>query len=113
MLLSEIFDSLLFKFLLGGFIISGISFFSNNIGNTLLAGIIACIPIEMAAIVLVENKRVKSYSWHILIMTCLLVIATSINYYLINNIKLNKYKSVFISISFWFIMALIYYYLIK
>lgn len=102
-------DSILGQFLIGGLTVSGISFLSNNIGNPVLAGIVASIPIGMPSTIFVKDSQVPAYTWNLLIMTSVLVFATIINYYLVNHVKLNKYQSAGLGMSVWASLGFIYY----
>lgn len=102
-------NSLPGQFVIGGATVAGISYISNNLNNPLLAGIVASIPIGMPSTIFVEDNQLKSYTWNLLVMTSVLVLATLINYYLINHTKYTKYESVDISFSVWAGLGLIYY----
>jgi len=101
------------QFLLGGATVSTIAYFSNNLHppNTALAGLIAAMPIGMPSSVFVDNTQVAQYSWHLLIMSVVLLLSTFSNWYLISHMKLSKYSSVAISLALFWGIGLSYIYL--
>jgi len=109
MSIQKFLNSTLGKFIIGGLTVTGISFVSNNVGDTILAGIIASIPIGMPSTIFVNDNNIKSYTWNLLVMTSVLVLSTIVNYYLINHAGYNKYKSVSISMILWIIFGALFY----
>ena len=102
-------NSMMGKFIIGGLTVTGISFVSNNLGDTILAGIIASIPIGMPSTIFVNDNNIKSYTWNLLVMTSELVLSTIVNYYLINHAGYNKYESVSISMLLWITFGALFY----
>lgn len=98
------------EFIIGGLTVSGISYASNQINNTLLAGIIASVPIGMPSSIFVNDKDVLSYAWNLLVMTFILLLSTFSNWYMLSQLKYNKYSSVLISMGIWIIGGICYYY---
>lgn len=107
--LHKILNSLPVQFLIGGLTVAGISVLSNKVGDPILAGVVASIPIGMPSTIFVKDEQVKSYTWNLLVMTSVLVLATSVNYYLINHVGVDKYKSAGLSMAVWAGLGLIYY----
>jgi len=97
------------QFVIGGLTVSGISFFANSLNNPLLGGIIASIPIGMPSTIFVKDASVQSYTWNLLVMSSVLLLATFINWVLINKVKYDKYLSVFISMMVWAVIGGAYY----
>ncbi|MDA9298857.1 hypothetical protein N9P79_00660 [Crocinitomicaceae bacterium] len=112
-LIKKFFNSLAGQFIIGGLTVSGISAFSNQLGNPILAGIIASIPIGMPSTVFVKNNQIESYTWTNLVLTSVLVISTMVNYYLINHAGYDKYQSVEISMGIWTGLGIFYYLIAK
>lgn len=106
-------NSLPGQFIIGGTTVASISALSNIVGDTLLAGIIASIPIGMPSTIFIKGKNVKSYTWNLLVMTSVLVLATISNYILINHMEYDKYYAVGISMSVWALLGVIYYFVDK
>jgi hypothetical protein len=102
-------DKILGKFLIGGITVSGISYLSNNIKNTLLASMFATIPLAMPSSIFIDDNKVKSYSKHILLFDFFLLISTFQNWALLEYTKLNKYETVTLSMITYFILVYIYY----
>ena len=100
-------NSVLGHFIIGGLTVAGIAYSSNNLTNTALAGVIAAMPIGMPSSIFVDDKFVEEYSYSLLIMSIPLVIATFTNWFLISKLKINKFKSVLISLLVFFIPSLI------
>ena len=101
------------QFLLGGFTVSTIAYFSNNLHppNPALAGLIAAMPIGMPSSVFVNNAQVAQYSWHLLVMSVVLLMSTFSNWYLISHMNLSKFSSVAISLALFWGIGLSYIYL--
>ena len=109
----EAMNSLPGQFMIGGATVAGISFISNHLNNPLLAGIIASIPIGMPSTIFVKDSQVLSYTWNLLVMTSVLVLATTINYYLVNHAHYDKYESAGISFAIWAGLGAVYYFVAK
>jgi hypothetical protein len=99
--------SLVGQFLIGGITVAGIAYFSNNLTNAALAGVIGALPVGMPSSVFVDDAKVESYAYNLLIMSVPLFIATFTNWYFISKMKLNKYKSVSFSMGIFFVIALL------
>ena len=112
-IIHEAMNSLPGQFCIGGATVAGISFISNHLNNPLLAGIVASIPIGMPSTIFVKNSQIMSYTWNLLVMTSVLVLATIVNYYLINHADYNKYESAGISFAIWAGLGAVYYFVAK
>ena len=112
-LVKKFVNSLPGQFLIGGLTVAGISAFSNILNNPVLAGIVASIPIGMPSTVFVKDNQVASYTWNLLVMTSVLVLATSTNYYLVNHAGYNKYQSAVVSMAVWAGLGAICYFVEK
>ena len=53
-------DSIFGKFLIGGLTLSGITYLSNNVQNTLLASMFAAVPIAMPSTIFIHDSKVKN-----------------------------------------------------
>ena len=90
------------QFLIGGLTVAGIGFAGNNVSNKAIAGLIAAMPIGMPSSIFIDDKKVESYAYNLLIMTFVLLAATFSNWALLKYGKMDKYKSVMISMAiFW------------
>jgi len=90
------------QFLIGGLTVAGIGFAGNNVSNKAIAGLIAAMPIGMPSSIFIDDKKVESYAYNLLIMTFVLLAATFSNWALLKYAKMDKYKSVMISLGvFW------------
>lgn len=90
------------QFLIGGLTVAGIGFAGNNVSNKAIAGLIAAMPIGMPSSIFIDDKKVEQYAYNLLIMTFVLLAATFSNWALLKYGKMDKYKSVGISMAiFW------------
>jgi len=106
-------NSLFGQFIIGGLTVAGITSFSNQLHNPLLAGIVASVPIGMPSAVFVNDKELPSYSWNLLIMTSGLYLATFVFWFMFNHLKFDKYQSVSVAMSIWAGFGVIYYFFMK
>ncbi len=105
-ILNKLLTSIYGNFLIGGFTVAGISYFSNTINNTLIATLIASIPIGMPCTIFVKDEKVTSYSQQMVIMGLVLWLSVVANWYFINKRKFNKYKSVSYSMLVYLVLGL-------
>ncbi len=90
------------QFLIGGLTVAGIGFAGNNVSNKAIAGLIAAMPLGMPSSIFIDDKSVEKYAYNLLIMTIVLFAATFTNWALLKYAKMNKYRSVMISLGvFW------------
>ena len=107
-LVKNFLNSLPGQFLIGGLTVMGIAFFSNNISNTAIAGVIAGVPIGMPSTIFVEDNKAAAYMTNLLYATFILLFVTTLNWYLVAKKKINKYKSVGISMGTWVLLSVIF-----
>jgi hypothetical protein len=103
--IGEFIKSIPGQFLIGGLTVAGIAYFSNNITNAAIAGVIGAIPVGMPSSVFVDDAKVEAYAYNLLIMTIPLFLATFMNWILLSKAKFNKYKSVAYSMLFFVVSA--------
>lgn len=102
MSLHKFINSLPGQFLIGGLTVAGIGYAGNNVANKAIAGLIAAMPIGMPSSIFIDDKKVEQYAYNLLIMTFVLLAATFSNWALLKYGKMDKYKSVMISMAiFW------------
>jgi hypothetical protein len=85
------------QFIIGGLTVAGIAYFGNNATNPAIAGLIGALPVGMPSSVFVDDAKVESYAYNLMLMSIPLILATILNWYLIAKMKFTKYKSVGIS----------------
>ena len=96
------------QFIIGGLTVAGIAYFSNNVTNPAIAGLIGALPVGMPSSVFVDDSKVEGYAFNLMLMSIPLFLATILNWYLISKMKLDKYESVSYSmVSFVVIGGLI------
>ena len=90
------------QFLIGGLTVAGIGFAGNNVSNKAIAALIAAMPIGMPSSIFIDDKSVEKYAYNLVIMTFVLLAASFTNWALLKYAKMNKYRSVLISLLvFW------------
>lgn len=102
---------LIAQFIIGGLTVAGISYYSNSLTDTVLAGVIASIPIGMPTTILVKDSNVKGYATNLLWMTAVLFFVTFTSWFFITKMRYTKYKSVILSMTIWAILGLFYWYI--
>ena len=112
-IIHKILTSLPGNFFIGGFTVAAIAYFSNHLDNVALAGLIAAMPIGMPSSIFVDDNKVKEYSKNLLLMSFLLMFATTENWFFLNYTNIGKYKSVAISLSSFWILGLLYIFFVK
>ena len=93
------------QFIIGGLTVAGIAYFGNNVTNPAIAGLIGALPVGMPSSVFVDDAKVESYAYNLMLMSIPLILATILNWYLIAKMKFTKYKSVGISMLLFIIMG--------
>jgi hypothetical protein len=93
------------QFVIGGLTVSGIGYFGNIVSNPALAALIAAVPIGMPSTVFIDNSKIEGYSYNLVLMTVVLLIASLSNWLLISKLKYDKYKSVSISLLVFIILG--------
>lgn len=104
----QIINSTPIQFIIGGLTVAAISHFSNTLSNTSIAAVIAAVPIGLPSTVFVNNEKVSNYLTNLLFMTAILFLVTLECWFIHNKYKINKYKSVGISMVTWIILAILY-----
>jgi hypothetical protein len=93
-IIGKFIHSLLGQFIIGGFTVGGIAYFSNNVSNPALAGLIGALPVGMPSSIFVDDAKVEAYAYNLMLMMIPLGIGTILNWYLISKMKYTKYESV-------------------
>ena len=107
--MDNIFYTLLYRFIIGGTILSGSTWLANN-SNPLLAGILITIPLELVSLFFVSEKKIQAYAYSILIMSIATVIPV-LYYNLILPYKVLVYPfDVCSSFIVWLLVGLILYF---
>ena len=95
------------QFIIGGLTVAGIAYFGNNAANPAIAGLIGALPVGMPSSVFVDDAKVESYAYNLMLMSIPLLLATILNWYLIAKMKFTKYKSVGVSMILFIIVGAI------
>ena len=93
------------QFIIGGLTVAGIAYFGNNATNPAIAGLIGALPVGMPSSVFVDDAKVESYAYNLMLMSIPLLLATILNWYLIAKMKFTKYKSVGVSMLLFIIVG--------
>ena len=107
-MIKQFLNSLFGQFIIGGLTVAGIAYFSNNINNSAIAGLIAGVPIGLPSIVFVDDKRVASYISSLLITTGILFTVTAVCWYLVHHKKFDKFKAAQYSMGIWLTLGLLF-----
>ena len=70
---AKLFSTLVYRFIIGGIILSGSTYLANH-SNPLLAGILVTIPLELVSLFFIKESKLYSYARSILIMSIATVI---------------------------------------
>ena len=107
-MVSELLQTLIYRFFIGGFILSGATYLANN-SNPLIAGILVTIPLELVSLFFIEEKKLYSYAISILIMSIATVVPV-LYYYIIHPLKLMPgYLEILSSFCVWLIVGILLY----
>jgi hypothetical protein len=107
---AKLFSTLIYRFIIGGIILSGSTYLANN-SNPLFAGILVTIPLELVSLFFVKESKLYSYGRSILIMSIATVIPV-LYYNIIHPLKIMPCILEIISSFFVWLMvgvALFYY----
>ena len=104
-IIGQFLNSIPGQFIIGGLTVAGIAYFGNNATNPAIAGLIGALPVGMPSSVFVDDAKVESYAYNLMLMSIPLILATILNWYLIAKMKFTKYKSVGISMLLFIIMG--------
>ena len=91
------------QFIIGGLTVAGIAYFGNHATNPAIAGLIGALPVGMPSSIFVDDAKVESYAYNLMLMSIPLILATILNWYLIAKMKFTKYKSVGVSMLLFII----------
>lgn len=108
---TKLFHTLIYRFIIGGIILSGSTYLANR-SNPLLAGILVTIPLELVSLFFIKEHKLYSYARSILIMSIATVIPV-LYYNIIHPLRLMPYKIEIIS-SFlvWLLVGIsLFYYM--
>ena len=112
-LIDKIVNSLPGQFIIGGIVVSSIGYFTKNSNYPALAAVIAAIPIGMPSSVFVKDSKLKAYNKNLLIMTVVLLLVTTTNWYFTDKMKWGKYKAVLVSLALFFVLGGLYSFFYK
>uniref|UniRef100_A0A6C0C6C6 Uncharacterized protein n=1 Tax=viral metagenome TaxID=1070528 RepID=A0A6C0C6C6_9ZZZZ len=93
------------QFIIGGLTVAGIAYFGNHATNPAVAGLIGALPVGMPSSVFVDDTKVESYAYNLMMMSIPLILATILNWYLIAKMKFTKYKSVGMSMLLFVVIG--------
>ena len=104
----DFYNTLIFRFIAGGTILSGSTWLANH-SNPLLADILITIPLELVSLFFVMERKLQSYAFSILIMSIATVIPV-LYYYLILPYKILEYPyDICSSFLVWLIVGIVLY----
>ena len=107
-MISELSRTLIYRFFIGGCILSGATYLANN-SNPLFAGILVTIPLELVSLFFIEEKKLYSYAISILIMSIATVVPV-LYYFLIHPLKLMPtYLEITSSFIVWLLVGILLY----
>lgn len=112
-LIEKIANSLPGQFIIGGIMVSSIGYFTKNSNYPALAALIAAIPVGMPSSVFVKDSKLKAYNKNLLIMTVVLLLVTTTNWYFTDKMKWGKHKAVLVSLSLFFVLGGLYSFFYK
>ena len=105
----DLIHTLVYRFMIGGFILSGATFLANY-SNPLIAGILVTIPLELVSLFFVKKDRLYPYARSILIMSIATVVPV-LYYNIIHPLHLMPFMvEVFSSFFVWFLVGTGLYY---
>lgn len=97
----------LIHFIIGGFLISFITYISNNV-DPILGGLITGIPLGIFTIFFITNSNTsQQFAFVDLFSTIIMTVVTLIFYYAYAIIKIKKSKALFFSIILWIVLTFI------
>ncbi len=101
--------TLIYRFILGGTILSGATYLA-NFSNPLLAGILVTIPLELVSLFFIKNNRIKSYASSILIMSIATVIPV-LYFNLVHHLNLmSRTLEIITSFGVWVVVSVALFY---
>jgi len=100
------------SFLMAGSVVAGIQYLANTV-DPALAGVLSGIPISIPSILLVKKASdSKEFIWDASLMITILTLVTYLTWYLYVKQNVEKETAVAISMSIWFVFAILYYFFI-
>ena len=110
---SELFTTLVYRFIIGGIILSGSTYLANH-SNPLFAGILVTIPLELVSLFFIKESKLYSYARSILIMSIATVIPV-LFYNIIHPLRvLPCMLEIICSFAVWLIVGIsLFYYMPK
>ena len=106
---AKLFSTLVYRFIIGGIILSGSTYLANN-SNPLLAGILVTIPLELVSLFFVKQHKLYGYARSILIMSIATVIPV-LFYNIIHPLKvLNTNVEIVLSFCVWLLVGILLFY---
>lgn len=100
---------LIFPFLFGGVVLSGVKYSSAHIKNPAIAAVIGGIPLGLISIFLIADDKSFKYAHNYFFVTLSLLTAIAIFYTLHAYTNLKKNIALVISLSIWAILIAIRY----
>ena len=108
--MAHILDHPFTQFIIGGVILSGIAYLSNNV-STRAAAALSGIPLSIPAIYFIKEKEhISRFSWNATIMMVVLVLISFAFYHSFVNLGYTKEQSLFISMLVYSILTILAYY---
>ena len=101
--------SLILPFLIGGTVISGVKYASENIKNPAIAAVIGGIPTGLLSIYFVADSKSLKYAHNYFFVTLALLIAIAIFYNIHTYSNLSKGAVLAISLVCWALLIIIRY----
>tara|TARA_B100000886_G_scaffold220664_2_gene153389 strand:+ start:25530 stop:25889 length:360 start_codon:yes stop_codon:yes gene_type:complete len=106
---AKLFSTLIYRFIIGGIILSGSTYLANN-SNPLLAGILVTIPLELVSLFFVKEHKLYSYARSILIMSIATVIPV-LYYNIIHPLRIMPYRvEIITSFIVWLLVGISLFY---
>lgn len=102
-------NKLLFNFLLGGILFSGIYYASNYMRNTALAAIIGLLPFSLICSYIIPNELISNYCYDLLRVIVITTLSIILLIICLNHININKNIIISGILIFWIILNYINY----
>jgi hypothetical protein len=104
------FYPLLYRFFVGGSILSGSTILANSL-SPFLGSILVTLPLELVSLFFIDDKRLQSYSLSILIMSIATVIPVFYFFYIIKYDNVDRTTKIITSFIVWLVVGIALYYL--
>jgi len=99
---------LLYRFIVGGSILSGSTIMANTL-SPFLGSILVTLPLELVSLFFIDDKRLYSYSFSILIMSIATVIPVFYFFFIIRY-DIDRTTKIITSFIVWLIVGIALYY---